>query len=75
MYEQLSVSTCVTIRSGCPVEYHLYDDQIEFRCGSRSDGFDFVFEAEALRSFVDRSTAALAELEIKRLSQDLDDSR
>lgn len=73
MYEPVSVSACVNIRAGCSIDYSIFDEQVEFHCGSRSDGFEFVFEAEALRSFVDRSTAALAEMEIKKLSRDFDD--
>ncbi len=75
MYESVSVSACVNIRTGCPIDYSIFDDQVEFHCGSRSDGFEFVFDANALRAFVDRSTAALAELEIKKLSRDLGDSQ
>ncbi len=75
MYEDVSVSAYVNIRTGCPISYNVIDDGVEFRCGSMSDGFDFMFDANALRSFVDRSTAALAEIEIKKLSRDLDDSQ
>jgi hypothetical protein len=38
------------------------DDQIEFRFGTRWDGFEFVFEADALQAFIEAATDAMEEL-------------
>jgi hypothetical protein len=37
-------------------------DEIEFRFGTRWDGFEFVFEADALQAFIEAANLAMAEL-------------
>jgi hypothetical protein len=51
----------VIVRHGCPIAYCANSEQIEFRLGTRQDGFDFVFEIPALLAFVEASQEALAE--------------
>lgn len=61
--KNLNVSSWVIIREGCPISYRVNGrDEIEFRCGSQWDGFDFVFDAPALREFVAKSRLALTQV-------------
>jgi hypothetical protein len=38
------------------------EGQIEFRFGTRWDGFEFVFETDALQAFVDSAQLAIADM-------------
>jgi hypothetical protein len=62
MGQDLNVGSWVIVRRGCPIAYCVNGEEIEFRLGSRHDGFDFVFEVEALEAFVEASTEVLSEL-------------
>jgi len=61
MREQLRVSAWVGIRDDCDLECNVTSDQgVEFTFGGRSDGFDIVFQYEALKSFVQLASETLA---------------
>lgn len=62
MGQDLNVGSWVIVRRGCPIAYCVNGEEIEFRLGSRQDGFDFVFEVAALEAFVEASQEVLAEL-------------
>jgi hypothetical protein len=62
MGQDLNVGSWVIVRRGCPIAYCVNGEEIEFRLGSRHDGFDFVFEVAALEAFVEASQEVLAEL-------------
>jgi hypothetical protein len=58
----LNVSSWVAVRKGCPIAYSVNgQEEIEFRFGTRWDGFEFVFDLDALRAFVESSNLAIAE--------------
>lgn len=62
MFRNLKVSSWVVIRKGCPIAYSVQGaEQIEFRLGTRLDGFEFVFEPEALQAFVESAQLAIVE--------------
>lgn len=62
MIKDLNVSSWVVVRKGCPIAYGVNGhDEIEFRFGSRWDGFDFVFDVDALQAFVEAANLAIAE--------------
>lgn len=74
MHTSLTVNTCVTIRKGCPMTWHLgSDNQAEFSFGGQRDGFDFVFDAEALRELLTLGTKALGELDARRAEEAAED--
>jgi hypothetical protein len=51
-------------RKGCPLTYTVgSSDEVEFRYGSQRDGFEFGYDAEALRQFVTLAGAALKEMD------------
>jgi hypothetical protein len=59
----LNVSSWVIVRKGCPIAYSTNGQhEIEFRFGTRWDGFEFVFDADALQAFVEAANHAMAEL-------------
>jgi hypothetical protein len=59
---ELNVSSWVVVRKGCPIAYSANrEDEIEFRFGNRWDGFEFVFDVDALRAFVEAANTALGE--------------
>lgn len=62
MSQDLHIGSWVIVRHGCPIAYCVNGEQIEFRLGSRQDGFDFVFDVPALRAFVEASQEVLAEV-------------
>lgn len=62
MPADLTVSSWVGIRAGCPLSYRINGDEIEFRCGSARHGFEFVFDVPALRDFAAVTARALAEV-------------
>jgi hypothetical protein len=62
MGQDLNVGSWVIVRRGCPIAYCVNGEEIEFRLGSRHEGFDFVFEIAALEAFVEASQEVLAEL-------------
>lgn len=62
MSQDLHMGSWVLVRHGCPIAYCVNGEQIEFRFGSRNDGFDFVFEVPALQAFVEASQEVLAEV-------------
>ena len=64
MTDLVDVSSWVTIREGCPLTHTVIGSaESEFLCGTRSDGFSFTFEAEALREFLRLGTHALKEMD------------
>lgn len=62
MSQDLHMGSWVLVRHGCPIAYCVNGEQIEFRIGTRHDGFDFVFEIPALQAFVESSQEVLAEV-------------
>jgi hypothetical protein len=65
MHDDLTVSSWVGIRAGCPLSYRLSGEDIEFRCGSNRDGFEFVFDVPALRAFAALAERALGEAQAR----------
>jgi hypothetical protein len=58
----LNVSSWVAVRKGCPIAYCVNGQEaIEFRFGTRWDGFEFVFDLDSLLAFVEASNLAIAE--------------
>lgn len=61
MFRELNVSSWVVVRKGCPIAHSVHNEgEIEFRLGTRWDGFEFVFEVDALRAFVEAAQDAIA---------------
>lgn len=59
----LTVSSWVAIRGGCPIRYRVNaNDDVEFAFGELSDCFEFLFDANALRQFLEVGSKALAEM-------------
>lgn len=66
----LSVNSYVTIRDHCPMRHHVVDsDTVEFSFGGMRDPFEFVFDATALRAFLDLGAAVLGEMEERGQAQ------
>lgn len=66
MHISLTVSAYVGIRKGCPMTYSVNsDNQIEFSFGGTRDGFDFSFDAEAMKELLKLGGKALAGLEAR----------
>lgn len=61
MHTSLKVSSYVIIRDRCPMRFRVSGNDIEFSFGGRYDPFDFVFNAEALRNFLELGEEALRE--------------
>jgi hypothetical protein len=62
MGQDLNIGSWVIVRRGCPIAYCVNGEDIEFRFGTRQDGFDFVFEVAALQAFVEASQEVLADV-------------
>lgn len=63
MHTSLKVSSYVIIRDHCPMRFRVTGtDDIEFSLGGRYDPFEFVFNADALRSFLQLGSDALREM-------------
>ncbi len=66
MFEKLAVNSWVAIREGCPMSYYVKGSaETDFRCGGERDGFEFAFEAEALREFLRLGTEALQDMDAR----------
>jgi hypothetical protein len=66
VYRELNVSSWVVIRKGCPIAHSVHNEgEVEFRLGTRWDGFEFVFEVDALRAFVEAAQDAIAEVPVE----------
>jgi hypothetical protein len=63
MHSVLSVDTCVTVRHGCPMEYVICGDRVEFSYGGPRNGFHFAYDASALAGLVRLGTEALSQLD------------
>lgn len=62
--EDLKVGTWVAVRRGCPMRCRVHDgDDVVFVFGGLRDDFEFVFDGDALRRFVELGTGALRELD------------
>lgn len=63
--QQLVVSSYVMIKKGCPLAITIDNtNQVTVLCGpTPDDGFEFVLEREALRTFVELGTDALQEMD------------
>lgn len=63
MIRELNVSSWVVVRKGCPIAHSVQgNDEIEFRFGTRWDGFEFVFEVDALQAFIEAAADAMKEV-------------
>jgi hypothetical protein len=63
VHTSLKVSSYVIIRDHCPMRFRVTGtDDIEFSLGGRYDPFEFVFNADALRSFLQLGSDALREM-------------
>lgn len=64
MSAALKVSSYVAVRDGCPMRFRVNSpDDVEFSFGGRRDPFEFVFDAEALRAFLQVGSDALQEMD------------
>lgn len=69
MHQDLTASLCVTVRSGCPLRFHLgRDGEAEFAFGGQRDGFELVFETKPLRELVKLGAEALCQMDALRAS-------
>lgn len=60
----LTVSSYVTVRRGCPMRFRVNGgDDVEFSFGDLRTPFEFVFDTEALRSYLAIGAEALQELD------------
>jgi hypothetical protein len=70
MQRDLTVSSWVGIRKGCPMRYRVNgSDGVEFAFGGVRDCFEFVFEAETLRQFLNLGGQALRELDARQAKE------
>jgi hypothetical protein len=66
VFGKLAVNSWVAIREGCPMSYYVKGSaETDFRCGGERDGFEFAFEAEALREFLRIGTEALQDMDAR----------
>ena len=65
MFESLTVaSPWVSVRRGCTMTHRVcLDEEVEFTFGAGGRVFEFAFDADALRQFVDVATTAVQDLE------------
>jgi hypothetical protein len=67
----LTVSSWVGIRSGCPMRYRLNgSNDVEFEFGGWREGFEFVFEVDTLRQFLALGGEALNEVDARQVRQE-----
>lgn len=65
------ISSYVIIRDRCPMRFRVTGmDDVEFSLGGRYDPFEFVFNAEALREFLQLGTDALREMAAQAAIED-----
>jgi hypothetical protein len=62
VFRDLNVSSWVVVRKRCPIAHSVHGEYVEFRFGTRWDGFEFVFEVDALQAFVEAAQEAVAEV-------------
>ena len=67
MYESLVVTSWVTIRAGSDITCNIHSgDDVDFLIsGGNDQKFELVYEAEALRKFVELGSKALAEMDAR----------
>jgi hypothetical protein len=60
-----TVDVCVGIHGGCPISYLITRDkqEAEFSFGTEHDGFHYVFDQVALRTFLRLGAQVLEEME------------
>jgi hypothetical protein len=64
MFGNLKVNSWVSISKGCPMSYGVSDSaEVNFLCGSLRDGFEFAFDADALREFLKLGGEALQKMD------------
>jgi hypothetical protein len=62
--QNFNISACASIGAGCPVRCTVSSsNDMVFVFGSGRDEFEFFFQAEALRHFIEQATKALAEMD------------
>ena len=62
----LTVDSWVAIREGCPMSCDILGSgEVHFLYGIPTDGFEFSFEAEALREFLELGSKALADMDAR----------
>lgn len=71
MYGTLVVNSWVSIREGCDITYNVHgNDDVDFLIGgSNNQTFELVYQAEALRKFVELGSKALAEMDAQERAQ------
>ncbi len=66
MNTALTVNSWVAIREGCPMSCDILGSgEIHFLYGIPTDGFEFSFEAEALREFLELGSKALVDMDAR----------
>jgi hypothetical protein len=64
MHGTLIVNSWVSIHEGCDFAYKVdSSDNAHFTVGDKTQQFEFFFQAEALRTFVEQGSKALAEMD------------
>ncbi len=65
-HTSLTVSSWVAIGEGCPMSFEILGSgETHFLCGTATDGFEFNFEADALREFLKLGAQALAQMDAR----------
>lgn len=64
MYGTLIVNSWVGIHEGCDITYHVSgSDDVHVMVSGKAQPFEFFFQAEALRKFVELGGRALVEMD------------
>lgn len=64
MHGTLIVNSWVSIHEGCDITYSVEgSDNAHFTAGDKAQPFEFFFQAEALRKFIEQGVKALAEMD------------
>ena len=70
------IDVCIGIGDACAMQYMVTRDynEIDFHFGDSADGFHYIFEATAVRRFIEISSKALSELEAARAQMELEEA-
>lgn len=70
MYANLITNSWVSIRGGCQLRYRVSeDDCVDFSIKDGAQVFEFEYQADALRQFVELAMQALAEVDLLHVDE------